>query len=149
MIESYRDHINKQANDLISLRDYIIILQSRLMESQLDVPELPHGIDLSQVGRPEFGFTANAGITGLPGTVPTGASPQQGPHHSTVNDDMNSLNRIAVAGLGMRKHPDETNFVGNNFQQNKRMRPEDNQGESSEVPKQESTGAHPHGLPLP
>jgi hypothetical protein len=57
---------------------------------------------------------------------------------------MNSLNRIAVAGLGMRKHPDENNFLGNNFQQNKRVRTDDSQGDGSDaVGKQET-----HGLPM-
>lgn len=148
MIENYRDLISKQNNDLIALRDYVIILQSRLMESQLDVPELPHGIDLGQIGRPDYGLGATTGIAGIPGTVPTGTGPQQGQHQNTVNEDLNSLNRIAVAGLGMRKHPDENNFVGNNFQQNKRVRPDDNQDDGSDVTKQEGTAGHAHGLPL-
>lgn len=148
MIENYRELINKQGSDLISLRDYVIILQSRLMESRLDVPELPHGIDLGQIGSTDFGLAASAGMTGIPGTVSTGAGAQQGQHHNSANDDMNSLNRIAVAGLGMRKHPDDTSFVGNNFQQNKRVRPDENPGDGSDVTKQESASAHAHGLPL-
>ena len=149
MIEGYRDLISKQNSDLIALRDYVIILQSRLMESQLDVPELPHGIDLSQIGRPDYGLSAPSAMAGIQGAVSTGSGPQESQHQNTVNEDMNSLNRIAVAGLGMRKHPDESNFAGNNFQQNKRVRPDDDQGDGCVVTKQEDTVGHPHGLPMP
>ncbi|PKX93446.1 uncharacterized protein P174DRAFT_513823 [Aspergillus novofumigatus IBT 16806] len=106
------------------LREYIINLQSRLLDSQGEVPELPGNIDLSQ-----------------PRTTPT--SSRSSP---TSNDDMNSLNRIAVAGLGMRKPPtEEANYLGNNFQaQARRVRPDEAQAEASELPKQEQA----HGLPL-
>lgn len=120
------------------LREYVINLQSRLLELQGEVPELPPNIDLSQ--RHEM---PGAPSTGAPGAVATTTAAQQGQHPGTAtNDDLNSLNRIAVAGLGMRKHPDEASFMGNNFQQNKRMRTDENQGDASEVTKTEG------GLPM-
>lgn len=126
------------------LREHIITLQSRLMEAQAEVPDLPANIDLSQP-RQDLLLQAAGIASGGPGSVQSGPGPQQGQHPGSINDDMNSLNRIAVAGLGMRKHPDETNFMHNNFaQQNKRMRPDD-QGDGDVASKQEAT----HGLPLP
>ena len=85
--------------------------------------------------------------TGQPATgVPQNAPQQhQAPHQPGANDDLDSLNRIAVAGLGMRKRPNEenVNFVGNNnFPQAKR-RNDGTQQASGEVPKPEVT----HGLP--
>lgn len=56
---------------------------------------------------------------------------------------MNSLNRIAAATLGMRKHNDDAGFLSNNFQQNKRVRTDDSQ-DGSEVNKQDMN----HGLPM-
>lgn len=82
------------------LREYIINLQSRLLDSQGEIPELPSNIDLSQAradlavagpgGRP----TAGSGV----GTVPV---TQQAPP-ATTGTDLSSLNHMAVAGLGMR-----------------------------------------------
>lgn len=80
-----------------------------------------------------------------PGPATTAAQ-QQPPHQAPgSNDDMNSLNRIAVAGLGMRKHPNEdaANYMGNNFPA-KRMRHDGSQPDSSEGPKVEAA----HGLPM-
>jgi 23S rRNA A2030 N6-methylase RlmJ len=57
---------------------------------------------------------------------------------------MNSLNRIAAATLGMRKHPDDNSFLNNNFQQNKRVRSDDGHDGSDAIAKQEAT----HGLPM-
>lgn len=128
------------------LRDFIILLQSRLMEASLDVPEAPSNIDLSQP-RHDLSMAA-AAITGPGpgGPVHPVSAPQQAQHPVSANDDMNSLNRIAVAGLGMRKHPDENAFMGANFQQHgKRGRGDENQPDGSDaLPKQE---AH-HGLPM-
>ena len=69
----------------------------------------------------------------------------QAHHQPGPNDEMNSLNQIAVAGLGMRKRPNEeaANFMANNnFQQSKRRNDGTQQG-SAEVSKTEV----PHGLP--
>lgn len=143
-MDTQRETIKSLANENYSLREHIILLQSRLMEAQAEVPDLPPNIDLSQP-RQDLLLQA-AGITpGAPGTVPGAGAPQQG-QHGGMNEDMNSLNRIAVAGLGMRKHPDETNFMNSNFaQQNKRVRTDDQGDGSDAVSKQEAT----HGLPLP
>lgn len=99
------------------LREYIISLQSRLIDSQNEVPELPGNIDLSQTRPPNMGIpTSNAPVTGPgDGSMAAASQPEQ----------MNALNRIAVAGLGMRKHQhEEAAFLGNaaNFQTNKRPR---------------------------
>jgi len=138
------EHIREQLKHLItenySLREYVINLQSRLMDVQAEVPEIPANIDLSQPPRHELAMAA-----GLTGGVPAPGAGQQPQHPGSANDDMNSLNRIAVAGLGMRKNPDDGNFMGNNFQPNKRVRGDENQGDASDVvPKHET-----HGLPLP
>ncbi|KAF7161054.1 hypothetical protein CNMCM5623_006731 [Aspergillus felis] len=132
------------------LREYIINLQSRLLDSQGEVPELPGNIDLSQP-RSEIPVPPipNSGTTTSSGAPPPAAPQQPQPAHAqapTSNDDMNSLNRIAVAGLGMRKPPtEEANYLGNNFQaQARRVRPDEGQTEAPELPKQEQT----HGLPL-
>lgn len=123
------------------LREYVINLQSRLLDSQGEVPELPGNIDLSQP-RAEISVPQ-------PATRPTqgGASaPQQGSPQSQVsvaNDDMNSLNRIAEAGLGMRKHPNEEAFMNNNYQ-GRRARGEEG-AEPSEPTKTETPT---HGLPM-
>ncbi|KAJ5691817.1 transcription factor kapC [Penicillium macrosclerotiorum] len=141
-VEGLREQLKHLINENYSLREYVINLQSRLMDAQAEVPELPPNIDLSQP-RHELALAA-AGISaaGSQNSVPTTNAPQQ-QHGGTANDDMNSLNRIAVAGLGMRKHPDETNFMGGNFQPNKRR--DDNQGDGSDgLPKQEGH----HGLPM-
>ncbi|KAL3463566.1 hypothetical protein BJX64DRAFT_116633 [Aspergillus heterothallicus] len=124
------------------LREYIINLQSRLLDSQGEVPELPGNIDLSQprgeisvpqpASRPAPGAASNA--------------PQQGsPQHqvSIANDEMNSLNRIAEAGLGMRKHPNEDAFLANSFQA-RRGRGEDGQPDHSDT----KTEPQSHGLPM-
>ncbi|GIC94942.1 uncharacterized protein Aud_002273 [Aspergillus udagawae] len=132
------------------LREYIINLQSRLLDSQGEVPELPGNIDLSQP-RSEIPVPPipNSGTTTSSAAPPPTAPQQTQPAHAqapTSNDDMNSLNRIAVAGLGMRKPPtEEANYLGNNFQaQARRVRPDEGQTEASGLPKQEQT----HGLPL-
>ncbi|KAJ5087178.1 hypothetical protein N7456_010794 [Penicillium angulare] len=140
-IDSYKDTMSKLLNENYALRDHIINLQTRLMEAQVEVPDLPPNIDLTQQPRHDL---ALAGLSGGPGSVPQPGGPQS-QHSSSVNDDMNSLNRIAVAGLGMRKHPDDTSFMGNAFQQNKRSRSDENTTDPDLVSKQE---ANPHGLPM-
>lgn len=131
------------------LREHIINLQSRLLDSQGEVPELPGNIDLSQP-RPEMPVPPSGAAPAPPG-APSAATPQQAqpPHTPTPgpNDDLNSLNRIAVAGLGMRKHPhEEANYMASSFQANqpKRMRNDENHPESSEAAKSEP----PNGLPV-
>ncbi|KAJ9194048.1 transcriptional regulator family: bZIP [Paecilomyces variotii] len=131
------------------LREYIISLQSRLIDSQNEVPELPGNIDLSQP-RPEppVAATASAPGAGPSSSVPGPAPPQQQGQPSTAGtatgEDLSSLNRIAVAGLGMRKHPhEEAAYLTNNFPAQKRMRSEDGQ------PEQQTTKTEPsHGLPV-
>ncbi|EAW13549.1 bZIP transcription factor [Aspergillus clavatus NRRL 1] len=135
------------------LREYIINLQSRLLDTQGEVPELPGNIDLSQprgdipVPAPPTSGTSTSAVPVPPPTAPQQPQPAQN-QASAPNDDMNSLNRIAVAGLGMRKPPtEEANYLGNSFQQQaRRVRPDDGQPDASELtlPKQEPT----HGLPL-
>lgn len=100
------------------------------METQGEYPEVPPNLDLHN---PRHEMMA-ASLAGGSGTAP-GGSAQQTQHATTANEDMNSLNRIAVAGLGMRKHTDDGNFIGNNFQpqQNKRGRADENQGDGSDV----------------
>ena len=128
------------------LREYVINLQSRLLDSQGEVPELPGNIDLSQP-RPDMPVPPTGAATG-PSSVPGSAAvaAHQASSHQTPgsNDDMNSLNRIAVAGLGMRKHPndDPANYMSASFQA-KRMRQDGNQPDASQVPKVEPA----HGLP--
>ncbi|KAF3401941.1 putative transcription factor kapC [Penicillium rolfsii] len=147
-VETLREQFKALLHENYTLRDYIITMQSRLIDASLDVPELPPNIDLSQ---PRHDLSmAGAAIpdAGPASTVPTAPQPQQPQHPQhpgSANDDMNSLNRIAVAGLGMRKHPDENAFMAGNFQHNKRMRVDETQGDGSDsLPKQE---AH-HGLPM-
>lgn len=162
------------------LREYIISLQSRLIDSQNEVPELPGNIDLSQP-RPEPPTAPTAGTApgvapaAAPGSVPGAApapapgaapastpvtsasvptpgapatsAPHQGPPStapsSAPGEDLNSLNRIAVAGLGMRKHPhEESQYLANNFPQ-KRMRSDEGESESSSA----KTDV-PNGLPV-
>ncbi|PYH49828.1 uncharacterized protein BP01DRAFT_412702 [Aspergillus saccharolyticus JOP 1030-1] len=128
------------------LREYIINLQSRLLDSQGEVPELPSNIDLSQP-RSDLSLPGpGPASTGGPAPAAPGQSqqPQAQAQASAPNDDMNSLNRIAVAGLGMRKHPnEEANFLGNNFQ-TRRPRGDEGQPDASDAPKTEIT----HGLPV-
>ncbi|KAL4877812.1 hypothetical protein BJY04DRAFT_123367 [Aspergillus karnatakaensis] len=133
MSQGYKD---LQAENY-QLREYIINLQSRLLDSQGEFPELPGNIDLSQP-RPEPSVPQ-------PPRAPAPPGPQQGSPQSEVsiaNDDMNSLNRIAEAGLGMRKHPNADAFLNNNFQP---RRGGDEGTDPSETPKQE---APTHGLPM-
>lgn len=145
MSENYR---TLQAENF-QLREYVINLQSRLLDSQGEVPDLPGNIDLSQP-RPDMpvppGAATATGPSSGAASAAAAAQQHQASSHQTpgTNDDMNSLNRIAVAGLGMRKHPndDAASYMGNNFQA-KRMRQEGNQPDSSQVPKTEPT----HGLP--
>ncbi|KAJ5118253.1 CAZyme family GH1 [Penicillium atrosanguineum] len=127
--ENIRDQLKHLIGENYSLREYVINLQSRLMDAQAEVPDLPPNIDLSQPPRHEL--TLAAGLSG-----PSAAS-QQPQHPGSANDDMNSLNRIAVAGLGMRKHPDDGSFMGNNFQPSKRVRGDEGQDGSDAVAKQE------------
>lgn len=93
------------------LRDYIINMQSRLLELQVEVPELPENIDLSQP-RPELPIPSPPAP---PHPITADESPSQPSSAAPpVTDDLNSLNRIAVAGLGMRKHPnDDSNYMAN------------------------------------
>ncbi|KAK2753307.1 hypothetical protein FQN55_003436 [Onygenales sp. PD_40] len=95
------------------LREYIISLQSRLIDSQNEVPELPSNIDLSQPRNdPPAPAPTMATTTTAQPTAP-GEQPEQ----------VNALNRIAVAGLGMRKHQhEEAAFLGANNSPSKRMR---------------------------
>lgn len=97
------------------LREYIISLQSRLIDSQNEVPELPGNIDLTQP-RPEHAIASNnnaplsAGAPAAAGSALTPIAPSlqhnqpSAAPSSTPGDDLNQLNRIAVAGLGIRKH---------------------------------------------
>ncbi|OJK01277.1 hypothetical protein ASPACDRAFT_77084 [Aspergillus aculeatus ATCC 16872] len=128
------------------LREHIINLQSRLLDSQGEIPELPGNIDLSQP-RADLSLPGTGPApTGAPAQAPPGPpqQPQAQTQASAPNDDMNSLNRIAVAGLGMRKHPnEEANFLGNNFQA-RRPRADEGQPDASDVPKTEMS----HGLPV-
>lgn len=137
--ENIREQLKHLIGENYSLREYVINLQSRLMDLQAEVPKIPGNIDLSQPPRHELALAA-----GLSGGASAASAGQQPQHPGPANDDMNSLNRIAVAGLGMRKHPDDGNFMGNNFQPNKRVRGDEGQGDGSDaVAKQEG-----HGLPM-
>ncbi|KAJ5330158.1 hypothetical protein MYU51_003095 [Penicillium brevicompactum] len=139
-IDPLKDQVKSLVGENYQLREYIINLQSRLLEAQGEVPELPANIDLSQPRTTEMAL-ASAGVQN---SSPSGSVPSSGPQHpGSVSDDMNSLNRIAAATLGMRKHNDDASFLNNNFQQNKRVRTDDSQ-DGSEVNKQEMT----HGLPM-
>lgn len=142
-VESMREQLKHLIGENYTLRDYAITLQSRLMDTQGDVPDVPPNIDLNQPRHDIALAAAGLSVGGPSSAVSAATGPQQGQHTGTGNDDMNSLNRIAVAGLGMRKHPDETNFMGNSFQPNKRVRGDENQGDGPDVTKQES-----HGLPM-
>lgn len=127
------------------LREYIINLQSRLLDSQGEVPELPGNIDLSQP-RTDLNVASGAGSAQTAANAAS-SGPQQTQSNQNQatgsNDDMNSLNRIASAGLGMRKHPnEEANYLGNNF--GVRRRADENQPDGSEATKTEPT----HGLPV-
>ncbi|KAL2868974.1 uncharacterized protein BJX67DRAFT_387077 [Aspergillus lucknowensis] len=125
------------------LREYIINLQSRLLDSQGEVPELPGNIDLSQP-RAEISVPqpATRPAPGPGSNAPPQGSPQN--QLSIDNDDMSSLNRIAEAGLGMRKHPNENAFMANNFQ-SRRGRGDEGQADPSETTKTEQPT---HGLPI-
>ncbi|KAF3385835.1 putative transcription factor kapC [Talaromyces pinophilus] len=141
------------------LREYIISLQSRLIDSQNEVPALPDNIDLTQP-RPEPPLADSHQqqaessppssvsiappphqqqpsqaqqqrqqqqhtLAAAPTQIPP-LAPHQHPHQpstapsNTTNEDLGQLNRIAVAGLGMRKHahPDTVNNNNNNHNQN-------------------------------
>lgn len=125
------------------MRDYVITLQSRLMDLQAEVPELPPNIDLNQP-RPEISLTSSLG--GPSGSLVAPTGPHQGQHAGNQNDDMNSLNRIASAGLMRKPHEDNT-FMNTGFppqpqsQPKPRMRGDENQ-DDVHVTKQE------HALPL-
>lgn len=127
------------------LREYIINLQSRLLDSQGEVPELPGNIDLSQP-RTDLNVATGAGAASAANAASSGAQQAQSNQNQAPgsNDDMNSLNRIASAGLGMRKHPnEEANYLGNNFAV-RRTRGDESQPDGSEGTKTEPT----HGLPV-
>lgn len=143
-VEQVSDNYKALQSENYQLREHIINLQSRLLDSQGEVPELPPNIDLSQP-RPDMPISA-------PGTAPAGPSasataqgaPQQHQGHQPgSNDDMNSLNQIAVAGLGMRKRPNEdgANYMGNSFPTKRRN--DGGHPGPTDVPKTEI----PHGLP--
>lgn len=109
------------------LREYIISLQSRLIDSQNEVPALPDNIDLTQprpeppladshdsgssVGppsQPPQSQSQQPNLAAAPSSVPPLAPHQHQHQPSTApsnapNDEMTQLNRIAVAGLGIRK----------------------------------------------
>ncbi|KAH8689935.1 hypothetical protein BGW36DRAFT_65008 [Talaromyces proteolyticus] len=109
------------------LREYIIGLQSRLIDSQNEVPALPENIDLNQP-RPEpptlsgsnnhRGVAAPGGASSSPGApVPPGqqGQPSAPPPSGATSEDIHQLNRIAVAGLGMPKHQhDDDGYPGVN-----------------------------------
>ncbi|OJJ50717.1 hypothetical protein ASPZODRAFT_126645 [Penicilliopsis zonata CBS 506.65] len=126
------------------LREYIINLQSRLLDSQGEVPELPSNIDLSQPRQDaQPATTAQGGAAaqtaasaGSPGQAAAGAAASA----SAAGEDLHSLNRIAVAGLGMRKHPHDEAYLGNGF--TKRLRSEEHPGDA------EAKQEPPHGLPI-
>ncbi|KAL1977802.1 hypothetical protein VTN31DRAFT_661 [Thermomyces dupontii] len=127
LTESYK----QMQNENYQLREYIISLQSRLIDSHNDVPEAPSNIDLTQP-RPEPPFVSssnanensnntntannqNTSTAGASGSAPTPVAPSQQnqpsapPASTSAEGDLSQLNRIAVAGLGMRKHQQATN----------------------------------------
>ncbi|EZF29353.1 hypothetical protein H101_06967, partial [Trichophyton interdigitale H6] len=140
------------------LREYIISLQSRLIDSQNEVPELPGNIDLSQP-RPEPAIVTSGGQQqgqqgqqgqgqqgqqggqqqagqqqgqqqGQQGHQQGGAAGQAGAGQHNSQSELNALNRIAVAGLGMRKHQhEEAAFLGQGGNFSKRTR-QDGQDDS-------------------
>ncbi|QGA21493.1 hypothetical protein EYB26_009204 [Talaromyces marneffei] len=137
------------------LREYIISLQSRLIDSQNEVPALPDNIDLTQP-RPEPPLAdshqpeSSPPSTSLPppqqqqqppqsqrqpqhtlAATPTAIpplAPHQHPHQPSTapsnptNEDLGQLNRIAVAGLGMRKHAHSDIIANNNHNSNQNNR---------------------------
>ncbi|KAJ5219566.1 BZIP transcription factor [Penicillium chermesinum] len=119
-IQELRDNNAKLLNENYSLRDHIITLQSRLMDAQAEIPDLPPNIDLNH--RHDINM----------GNMPPTATAQPTQHAASMNEDLNSLNRIAVAGL-------------DGFQQNKRGRSDENQAAGG-IAKQD--GTVPHGLPI-
>ncbi|KAF3480911.1 uncharacterized protein GIQ15_06258 [Arthroderma uncinatum] len=127
------------------LREYIISLQSRLIDSQNEVPELPGNIDLSQP-RPEPAMLTSPGQqqgqqgqqqqAHQQGGAGAAGQPGAGQHAtSRPQSELNALNQIAVAGLGMRKHQhEEAAFLGQSGNFSKRTRQDgqdDTQGEQS------------------
>ncbi|PGG97941.1 hypothetical protein GX51_07053 [Blastomyces parvus] len=103
------------------LREYIISLQSRLIDSQNEVPELPGNIDLSQPRNDPPAPAINAATTSAGGAAGNVATTAAGGAGAGGGDqaEVNALNRIAVAGLGMRKHQhEEAAFLGNNTNDN-------------------------------
>ena len=152
--EHMSDNYKAMQSENYQLREYIINLQSRLLDTQGEGPEVPGNIDLSQprtdmsvpgaVSHVNASGGAHHPSAAGAGSQPPPAAPQNAAVPST-NDDMNSLNRIAVAGLGMRKHAtDETNYIPNNTFQSKRLRNEDPQPDGSDGSKTEPS----HGLPV-
>jgi hypothetical protein len=115
------------------LREYIIGLQSRLIDSQNEVPALPENIDLNQPRPDPPTMTSPSHHPVPPGPPPGGsASPnlpvppgQQGQpsagRPNQTSDDINQLNRIAVAGLGIPKN-DHEGYPGGEVSQFKHTR---------------------------
>ncbi|KAK2759983.1 hypothetical protein FQN54_002719 [Arachnomyces sp. PD_36] len=140
------------------LREYIINLQSRLIDSQNEVPELPGNIDLTQP-RPQMSAAPSAPANAAQALAQSGLPQQeqhrQQQHHQQTQqqgqrsapgdqptEQFNTLNRIAVAGLGMRKHPheDASSFLGANpFPSNKRQRHDDSQSQTQNANAPSST----------
>lgn len=152
--EHITENYKAMQSENYQLREYIINLQSRLLDTQGEVPEVPGNIDLSQPRTDMSSVAGGVGHVNASGAGHPSAGGQQQQHQhqqaaqnavSSTNDDMNSLNRIAVAGLGMRKHAnDETSYIPNNTFQSKRMRNDDSQPDGSDVTKAEPA----HGLPV-
>ncbi|EGE05050.1 hypothetical protein TEQG_04068 [Trichophyton equinum CBS 127.97] len=121
--------------------------------AQNEVPELPGNIDLSQP-RPEPAIVTSGGQQqgqqgqqgqgqqsqqagqqqgqqqGQQGHQQGGAAGQAGAGQHNSQSELNALNRIAVAGLGMRKHQhEEAAFLGQGGNFSKRTR-QDGQDDS-------------------
>lgn len=142
-MESLTEAYKAIQDENYQLREYIIGLQSKLIDLQSDVPEVPGGIDVHQT-RPhaseimtatqahEAATNASNAVdavgttTAQPGataTAPASSTSQQAHHAAAVpvnladqqpDQQMNQLNRIAVAGLGMRRpHHEEAAYLSN------------------------------------
>lgn len=143
-VETFREQIKALLHENYALREYTVTMQGRLIDASLDVPEPPPGIDLSQSRHDISMVTPAIPDTGSAVSIPQQQTQPQHQHPSSANDGMSSLNDIAVAGLGMRKHPDENAFMAGSYQHNKRVRDENQPDGSEGISKQE---AH-HGLPI-
>lgn len=136
LVDTYKENLTKMQDDNYALRGYIMTLHQRMMDAQIEIPELPTNVDLNQQPRHDLGL-------GMGGGAPIQQQVQQ---PGSVGDDLNSLNRIAVAGLGVRGRGDEPNFMGANFQAGKPQRSDDGTTDPDLVAKQEPQ--HQHGLPM-